>query len=185
MEIKGNLNMKSIQNLLINNRIVILCVFNIAITLWIVWYEGRIQYEPLLETEYNLLLEMGLPTIPLSEAVFNTIIVAIVVNMIVLIIESRKRYIRKCKKDDLIIAFIYFLLIMSFMLCGSFYISSRIHSGIINEYNSLFRFPIWIIGRDLFISVVTVKRLYLSLCIIHLCICLFYLYLCIDKKATN
>jgi hypothetical protein len=185
MEIKENLNMKSIQNLLINNRIVILCVFDIAIALWIVWYEGRIQYEPLLETEYNILLEMGLPTIPLSEAVYNTIIVAIVINMIVLIIESRKRYNRKCGKNGLIIAFAYFLLIMSFMLLGSFYISSRIHGGIINEYNSLFRFPIWIIGKDLFISVVTITRLYLSLCIIHLCICLFYLYLSIDKKATN
>ena len=89
--------MKSIQNLLINNRIVILCLFDIAIALWIVWYEGRIQYEPLLETEYNILLEMGLPTIPLSEAVYNTIIVAIVVNMIVLIIESKKRHKRKYK----------------------------------------------------------------------------------------
>ena len=141
-----------------------------------------LKYEPLLEVEYNILSGMGLPTIPLSEAVYNTIIVAIVVNMIVLIIESRKRYIRKCKKDDLIIAFIYFLLIMSFMLLGSFYISSRIHSGIINEYNSLFRFPIWIIGRDLFISVVTVTRLYLSLCIIHLCVCSFYIYLCIPNR---
>ena len=174
--------MKSILNSLINNRIVILSVFDIAIVFWILWYEGRIQYEPLLEVEYNILSEMGLPTIPLSEAVYNTIIVAIVVNMIVLVIESRKRYNRKCRKNDLIIAFMYFSLIMSFMLLGSFYISSRIHSGIINEYNLLFRFPIWIIGRDLFISVVTVTRLYLSLCIIHLCVCSFYIYLCIPNR---
>ena len=174
--------MKSILNSLINNRIVILSVFDIAIVFWILWYEGCIQYEPLLEVEYNILSEMGLPTIPLSEAVYNTIIVAIVVNIIVLVIESRKRYTGKCRKDDLIVAFLYFLLIMSFMLLGSFYISSRIHSGIINEYNLLFRFPIWIIGRDLFISVVTVTRLYLSLCIIHLCVCSFYIYLCIPNR---
>jgi len=120
MEIKGNLNMKSIQNLLINNRIVILCVFDIAIALWIVWYEGRIQYEPLLETEYNILLEMGLPTIPLSEAVYNTIIVAIVINMIVLIIESRKRYNRKCGKNGLIIALHIFSLLCRLCYWGVF-----------------------------------------------------------------
>ena len=166
----------------LNNKIVILSIFDIAIFFWILWYEGCIQYEPLLEEEYNILSGMGLPTIPLSEAVYNTIIVAIVVNMIVLVIESKKRYKRKYNKNDLIVAFIYFLLIMSFMLLGSFYISSRIHSGIINEYNSLFRFPIWIIGRDLFTNVITVTRLYLSLCIIHLCVCLFYIYLCIPRN---
>lgn len=174
--------MKSILKDLINNKIVILSIFDIAIVFWILWYESGIQYEPLLEVEYNILSGMGLPTIPLSEAVYNTIIVAIVVNMIVLIIESKKRYKRKNNKNDLIVAFIYFLLIMSFMLLGSFYISSRIHSGIINEYNSLFRFPIWIIGKELFTSIVTVTRLYLSLCIIHLFVCSFYIYLCIPNR---
>jgi Ni,Fe-hydrogenase I cytochrome b subunit len=168
--------MKSILKHLGNHIIWILSIFDIAIVFWILWYEGGIQYEPLLEEEYNILSRMGLPTIPLSEAVYNTIIVAIVANMIVLIIESKKRYKRKYNKNDLIVAFIYFLLIMSFMLCGSFYISSRIHSGIINEYNSLFRFPIWIIGKDLFTNVVTVTRLYLSLCIIHLCVCFISIY---------
>lgn len=174
--------MKSILKHLVNHMILILCVFDIAIVFWILWYEGRIQYEPLLEEEYNILSRMGLPTIPLSETVYNTIIVAIVVNMIVLIIESKKRHKRKYNKSDLTIAFTYFTLIMSCMLWGSFYISSRIHSGIINEYNSLFRFPIWIIGRDLFTNVITVTRLYLSLCIIHLCVCLFYIYLCIPRN---
>ena len=55
MEIKEILNMKSILNSLINNRIVILCVFDIAIVFWILWYESGIQYEPLLEVEYNIL----------------------------------------------------------------------------------------------------------------------------------
>ena len=71
MEIKEILNMKSILNSLINNRIVILCVFDIAIVFWILWYESGIQYEPLLEVEYNILSGMGLPTIPLSEAVYK------------------------------------------------------------------------------------------------------------------
>ena len=177
--------MKSILKVIFNNKIVILCVFDVAIIFWIVWYESRIQYEPLLEVDYNMLLEMKLPTIPLSEAVYNTIIVAIVVNIIVLIIESSKRRKRKYKKNDLTIALIYFFLIMLFMLWGSFYISSRIHSGIINEYNSLFRFPICIIGKDLFISFFTVTRLYMSLCVIHMCVCLFYIYFCVHSCRSS
>ena len=63
--------MKSILKHLVNHMILILCVFDIAIVFWILWYEGRIQYEPLLEEEYNILSRMGLPTIPLSETVYN------------------------------------------------------------------------------------------------------------------
>ena len=37
--------MKSILKHLVNHMILILCVFDIAIVFWILWYEGRIQYE--------------------------------------------------------------------------------------------------------------------------------------------
>ena len=119
--------MKLILNYLLN-KIAVLCVFDIAIVFWIIWYEGRIQYEPLLEQEYSLLSEMGLPTIPLSEVIYNTIITAIVINMIVIVFESRKLRHKKFQKYDLAIAFAYFSLIMFCMLCGCFYISSRTHA---------------------------------------------------------
>ena len=170
--------MKLILNYLLN-KIAVLCVFDIAIVFWIIWYEGRIQYEPLLEQEYSVLSEMGLPTIPLSEVIYNTIITAIVINMIVIVFESRKLRHKKFQKYDLAIAFAYFSLIMFCMLCGCFYISSRTHGDIINEFNPLFRFPIWVIGKEVFTGAVTVPKLYLSLCVIHWFICSFYAYMCI------
>ena len=68
---------------------------DIVIIFWMAWYESHIQYESLLEVEYDVLSKMGLPTIPLNETIYNTIIIAIVVNIIVLIIESLKRDNRK------------------------------------------------------------------------------------------
>ena len=50
---------------------------------------------------------------------------------------------------------------------------------IINEFNPLFRFPIWVIGKEVFTGAVTVPKLYLSLCVIHWFICSFYAYMCI------
>ena len=173
--------MKSILKYLLTNRIVILSVFNLAVVFWIVWYEGHIQYEPLLELERGVLTEMGLPTVPLNEVIYNTIIATFAINMTVLVLELRRIRKRKMMKSDLSIAFTYFSLIMFCMLFGCLYISSRTHNDIINEYNSLFRFPIWIIGKDMFTSVVTVTRLYMSLCVIHLCISLFYIYYCIYR----
>ena len=181
MVIKEYLNMKSILKYLLTNRIVILSVFNLAVVFWIVWYEGHIQYEPLLELERGVLTEMGLPTVPLNEVIYNTIIATFAINMTVLVLELRRIRKRKMMKSDLSIAFTYFSLIMFCMLFGCLYISSRTHNDIINEYNSLFRFPIWIIGKDMFTSVVTVTRLYMSLCVIHLCISLFYIYYCIYR----
>ena len=149
------------------------------------WYESHIQYESLLEVEYDVLSKMGLPTIPLNEIIYNTIIVAIVVNIIILISEFLKRNNKKCKKADLNITLIYFFLIMSCMLWGGIYISSRMQSGIINEYNPLFHFPIWVVGKELFTKAFTVTRIYVSLCIIHECVCFSYLYLCINKYNSK
>ena len=173
--------MRSILKHLLKNRIVILSVFDIAIIFWIAWYESRIEYERLLENEYNILSEMGLPTIPLCEVIYNTIIVAIVVNMIVSVLELRRIRKKKLVKHDLMIAFTYFSLIVFCMLWGSFYLSSRICSGIINESNTLFRLPIWLFGEESFTNVVTVQKLYMLLCIIHLSICFYYMFLCFHK----
>ena len=167
------------------NKLVLLSIIDIVIIFWMAWYESHIQYESLLEVEYDVLSKMGLPTIPLNETIYNTIIIAIVVNIIVLIIESLKRDNRKYQRVDFAIVLIYFFLIMSCMLWGGIYISSRMQSGIINEYNPLFRFPIWVVGKELFTKAFTVTRIYVSLCIIHECVCFSYLYLCINKYNSK
>ena len=55
--IQENLDMKSTLKYLISNRIALLSVFDVAIIIWIAWYEGRIEYEPLLEKQYEVLKE--------------------------------------------------------------------------------------------------------------------------------
>lgn len=163
--------MKSILKYLLKNRIVILCVIDIAIIFWIIWFERQIQYEALPDYNYN----MGRKILPLHSQTYDIMIIAIVFNSIVLLLESRKIRKRKYMKYDLIIAFSYFFFIMLCMSWGYYYISNRTHNGVINEYNTLFRFPIWIFGKEPVSRIITVTNIYLSLCVIHICICLIYL----------
>ncbi len=175
MVIKENLGMKSILKYLLKNRVVILSVIDIAIIFWIIWFEGRLQYEPPLD--YN----MERTILPLDSEPYDMMIIAIVINSIVLVLESRKILRRKFIKYDLIIAISYFFFITLCTLWGYFYISNRTHDGIIDESNTLFRFPIWIFGKESVARIITVTNLYLSLCALHICICLFYMYLCVDE----
>jgi hypothetical protein len=174
--------MKSILKYLTKNRIALLSVFDIAIVIWIAWYERGIEYERLLDTQYAVLLDMGLPLVPLCEAIYNTMIVTIAINMIVLLLEILRKYKRKYEAHELAMVFVYFSLTMFFMLLGSFYISTRIYGNVISESNTLFRLPIWLFGKELFTSIFTAPGLYLSVCIVHLCLCLFYLYLYIVQE---
>ena len=177
--------MKSILKHLIKNRIALLCVLDVAIVIWIAWYERGIEYERLLDIQYEVLLDMGLPLIPLCETIYDTMIVTITINMVVLLLEIRRRYKRKYEEHELTIAYVYFSLIMFCMLWGSFYISTRIYGDVISESNTLFRLPIWLFGKELFTSIFTVPSLYLSVSFIHLCICLFYLHLCVVQKCNK
>ncbi len=177
--------MKSILKHLIKNRIALLCVLDVAIVIWIAWYERGIEYERLLDIQYEVLLDMGLPLIPLCETIYDTMIVTITINMVVLLLEIRRRYKRKYEEHELTIAYVYFSLIMFCMLWGSFYISTRIYGSVISESNTLFRLPIWLFGKELFTSIFTAPSLYLSVCFIHLCICLFYLHLCVVQNCNN
>ena len=63
--------MKSILKHLIKNRIALLCVLDVAIVIWIAWYERGIEYERLLDIQYEVLLDMGLPLIPLCETIYD------------------------------------------------------------------------------------------------------------------
>ena len=180
-----DLDMKSILKYLINNRIALLSVFNVAIIFWIAWYEGEIKYEPLLKEQYEVLSEMGLPLIPLCAAIYNTIIIAIIVNIIVVLYEILSSYKRKYVEHELVIAFIYFSLTMFCMLWGSLYISTRIYSYVVSESNTLFRLLIWLFGKDLVTNIITVPSLYLSVCMVHLCIISLYLHRCIEKKQSQ
>ena len=180
-----DLDMKSILKYLINNRIALLSVFNVAIIFWIAWYEGEIKYEPLLKEQYEVLSEMGLPLIPLCAAIYNTIIIAIIVNIIIVLYEILSSYKRKYVEHELVIAFIYFSLTMFCMLWGSLYISTRIYSYVVSESNTLFRLLIWLFGKDLVTNIITVPSLYLSVCMVHLCIISLYLHRCIEKKQSQ
>ena len=185
MVIRENLNMKSILKYMLKNKLVVLSAFDVAIVFWIVWYEKGIEYEQLLDIQYDVLSEMGLPLIPLCDAIYNTIIVAIVFNMIVLLLEIRRGYKGKYVEHEPITTFIYTSLIMFCMLWGSFYISTRIYGHVISESNTLFQLPIWLFGEELFTSIITVPSLYFSVCVIHLCICLLNLYFCIIHKQDR
>ena len=54
MVIQESLGMKSILKYLLKNRILILSVIDIALIIWIIWYESRIQYEALPDCNYNM-----------------------------------------------------------------------------------------------------------------------------------
>ena len=71
------------------------------------------------------------------------------------------------------------------MSWGYFYISNRTHNGVINEYNTLFRFPIWMFGKDSVSRIITVTNLYLSLCVIHICICIIYIGMFYREEGTG
>ena len=88
MAIKENSNMRLIHKSKLSNRLLILCVADIIVVLWIMWNEGRIQYEPLLD--YNLAADTK--TLPLDSGTYNTTVLTIVSNIIVLIIEIKKKY---------------------------------------------------------------------------------------------
>lgn len=176
-----HLDMKSILKNLLTNRVAILCVFDIAIIIWIAWFDSCIQYEPLLDNSLNI----DGPTLPLIEQIYNTMIVAIVVNIIVIVIESRKVQKRKIVRYNLTIAFIYLFLVMFCILWGYCYLSGKIQIGVIGEDNLLFRFPIWVFGKELLTNIVTVTRLYLFLCVIHMCIYSFYVHLCLCEYKKN
>ena len=101
MAIKENSNMRLIHKSKLSNRLLILCVADIIVVLWIMWNEGRIQYEPLLD--YNLAADTK--TLPLDSGTYNTIVLTIVSNIIVLIIEIKKKYTKIRDK--------YYLLLLS------------------------------------------------------------------------
>ena len=135
--------------------VAILSVINIVIVFWIVWFERQIQYEPLLDYDSNI----GAKLLPLHSEVYNTMIIAIIINMIVLAFESRTRRIRKYMKCDLIIAFAYLFLITFCMMAGYFFILSRIQDGVIDEHNALFRYALYIFVFVCFICIRVLKNI--------------------------
>ena len=174
--------MRLILKYILVNRLFLLSLFDIAIISWIPWYESGIEYEPLLDFEHKVLTEMGLPTIPLDETIYNTMIVSVFINTVVVLFDLVKMRKQKLFKYDLIIAFVYLSCALSCMLFGGYYLSTRICTGIINEYNALFQIPIFVFGKALITNYVSVIGLYIILCIVHLNICMFYLYMIKEKE---
>ncbi len=163
------------------NRFVILCIIDILTVFWIAWDESFIQYEP----PYDFSIPEPLPLPPYH---FNIMIFTFIVNTIVVISESWKKYKRIFIKYDLIIAFTYFTVTIVCMLLGTWYIMPRSHFPVLYEdniMNILFAFPIWLFGKEAFARVVTVTNLYISLCVIHTCMVLFYIYLCVCGCSRN
>lgn len=174
--------MRLILKHILVNRLFLLSLFDIAIISWISWYENDIEYEPLLDYEHKILTEMGLPTIPLNETIYNTMIVSVLINTVVVLFDLVRMRKQKLFKYDLIIAFVYFTCALSCMLFGGYYFSTRICMGVINEYNALLQIPIFVFGKALITNYVSVIGLYIILCIVHLNICMFYLYTIKEKE---
>jgi hypothetical protein len=171
------LDMKSILRCMVKNRIAILGIIDIAIVFWIVWYERQIQYEPLLDYTSNL----SVMKLPLHPEVYNTVIVTIIFNIVAMIYELRINRISELKGSYWLILSGYFFIVLFCMAIGYYHISTRASDGVIDEYNTLFRFPIWLFGKELFSTFITITSLYYSLCAIHICLCVLNLYLFIKK----
>lgn len=157
-------------------RLLILCIVDIIVIFGIIWNEGRIQYEPL--PDYNLTKDAK--TLPLISETYNAIVLTIITNIIVMIIETKKKYTQIRDKYDLSIWALYVIIVVGCLSYGYIHISSRMEGGVINEYNYLFRFPIMLFGKDAFTSLVTVINLYVSLCVIHICTCIIYVIKCMS-----
>ena len=164
---------------MIKNRIAILGIIDVAIVFWIVWFERQIQYEPLLDYTSNL----SVMKLPLHSEVYNTMIVTIILNIVAMIYDLRINRISELKRSHWLILSGYFFVVLFCMIIGYYYISTRASEGVIDEYNTLFRFPIWLFGKELFSAFITITSLYYSLCAIHICLCALYLYLFIKKKT--
>lgn len=157
-------------------RLLILCIVDIIVIFVIIWNEGRIQYEPL--PDYNLAKDAK--TLQLIPETYNAIILTIITNIIVMIIEIKKKYTQIRDKYDLSILALYVIIVVGCLSYGYIHISSRMEGGVIDEYNNLFRLPIMLIGKDAFTKLVTVINLYVSLCVIHICTCIIYVIKCMS-----
>ena len=158
-------DMKSTLKSILKDRIFLLCILDILSIFCIIWNEGRIQYEPLL---YNSAI-----IYPLDPTTYNTIIVTIVVNIIVLIDEIRRPCRNTSENNNLKVIVPYFFFVICCLAWGYLHIISRDKSGVINKCNGLFWFLIIkIFGEKALTSVITVTNLYISLCVMHIISCI-------------
>lgn len=169
--------MKSTLKNVLNKRIFLLEILDVLVIFWIIWSEGQIQYEPPLD--YRDIIY------PLVPNIYNTIIVTIIVNIIVLISDIKRLNSKAHGKVNMKMAVAYFIFILCCMVWGYVYITSRAGSGVINEYNALFRFPIMLFGKGPFISMVTVTNLYVSLCVILISSCIVFIYQDCCRKGIH
>lgn len=160
-------SMKSPLKNILNNRIALLGILDVLVIFWIIWNEGQIQYEP--PIDYREIIY------PLEPNTYNTIIVTIIVNIMVMINEIKRLSDKTLEKANLKVAVIYIIFIICSLACGYFHITSRAGNGVISECNVLFAFPLMLFGKKDFVSVITVTNLYLSLCIIHISSCIVYI----------
>ncbi|WP_407403145.1 hypothetical protein [Sodaliphilus sp.] len=159
--------MKSTLKRILKKRIVVLGFIDVLVILWIIWSEGQIQYEPPLD--YRDIVY------PLDSNIYNTIIVTIIVNILVLIGETKMSYGKAFGNANLILAIIFFIFITCCITWGYYYITTRIGSGVIDECNILFFLPVMLFGKDFFVNIATVINLYVSLCVILTVSCIVYI----------
>lgn len=146
--------MKSTLNNILRDRILLLCILDILVIFWIIWYESQIQYEPPLD--YN---DIILPLIPET---YNAIIATIIVNIIVLIVETIRLCRQRTEKGNLKSIVAYFVFSICCMAWGYFHISSRVGIGVVNHTN-----------------------LYISLCVIHIIGCIVYVSRLLSKRDAS
>lgn len=146
--------MKSTFNNILRDRILLLCILDILVIFWIIWYESGIQYEPLLDNS-----DIILPLIPET---YNAIIATIIVNIIVLIVETTRLCRQRTEKGNLKSIVAYFVFSICCMAWGYFHISSRGGIGVVNHTN-----------------------LYISLCVIHIIGCIVYVSRLLSKRDAS
>lgn len=119
--------MKSTFNNILRDRILLLCILDILVIFWIIWYESGIQYEPPLD--YS---DIILPLIPET---YNAIIATIIANIIVLIVETIRLCRKRTEKGNLKSIVAYSVFSICCMTWGYFHISSRVVIGVVNHTN--------------------------------------------------
>ena len=167
--------MKSILKNILKDRILHLIIFDIGVVIWCIWYESGIQYEPPLWGYEDTYIY------PIIREIYNAMIYAVVINIIVLISNIKKLNRKTLENYNLAIFIIYFIFVLCSLSWGYSYIASRSGCGIIDNGNILFCLPIMLFGEETITSVINVENFYISLCVILISSCIVYISRLLSK----
>jgi len=156
----------------------ILTVIDLISAFRIMWLDVNTQYASL-STDDNL---YGLPRV---EESYNLMVFVLLINIAVILY---KLILYRYQRIDInsmwkrMLLFVYTIVSFSCMATGYYYIGLKRHENIINEYNILFKLPIYLFGKDFIQRDLTVEHLYTTLCIVLISIYFSYLIILIKSQ---